>query len=182
LQGINDPSAFDAVSSSLEAPVWPFASDNRSRCKVLHSSFRRAALPASRRETAAAGVTIAGARPSTRRRNPMFTYERRQKNDTASVGKPNGSERLAMVAQYREKTVDALHSGADTARMMARRASKAVRRTGDRLDHAADYIESYDVSRAPSDMGRWLQRHPVPILAVTAVAGFFLARSLRRSH
>lgn len=106
----------------------------------------------------------------------MFTHE---KNDTA-VGKPNGSERFAKVEQYREKTVDALHTGADAARVMARRTSRAVRRTGARLDDAADYIENYDMSRAPSDMGRWLQRHPGPILAMTAVAGFFLARSLRR--
>ena len=111
----------------------------------------------------------------------MFTHEQRHKNDIGA-GKPNGSERFARVEQYREKTVDALHTGADAARVVARRTSRAVRRTGARLDDAADYIQSYDVSRAPSDMGRWLQRHPVPILAVTAVAGFLLARSLRRSR
>lgn len=111
----------------------------------------------------------------------MFTHERQQKNDAEqSTGKPDGSERLAKVEQYREKTVDALHTGADAARGMARRASKAVRRTGNRLDDAADYIENYDVSRAPSDMGRWLQKHPGPILAAAAVAGFFFARSLTR--
>lgn len=113
----------------------------------------------------------------------MFTRERRQKNDSdtaPSIGKANGSETLPKVEQYRDRTVDALHNGADAARVMARRTSKAVRQTGARLDDAADYIERYDVSRAPSDMGRWLQRHPGPILAVAAVAGFFLARSVRR--
>lgn len=112
----------------------------------------------------------------------MLTHEEQQKHDDTepSMGKPNGVERLPKVEQYRDRTVDALHSGADSARVMARRTSKAVRRTGAKLDDAADYIERYDVSRAPSDMGRWLQRHPGPILAMTAVAGFFLARSLRR--
>jgi hypothetical protein len=113
----------------------------------------------------------------------MLTHEQKQKQDEVLPGfRPNGAERLAKVEQYREKTVDALHSGADTARVMARRASKAVRRTGDRLDDAADYIENYDVSRAPSDMGRWLKNHPGPILAAAAVAGFFFARSLRPRH
>ncbi len=108
----------------------------------------------------------------------MLTYENKQNEDaTVPIGKPNGAER---VEQYREKTVDALHTGADTARVMARRASKVVRRTGDKLDDAADYVESYDVSQAPSDMGRWLKNHPGPILAAAAVAGFFFARSLRR--
>ena len=111
----------------------------------------------------------------------MLSYEPKQRDAAAApLDKPNGAERLAKVEEYREKTVDALHTGADAARIMARRASKAVRRTGDRLDDAADYIESYDVSRAPSDMGRWLKNHPVPILAAAAVAGFFFARSLRR--
>jgi hypothetical protein len=111
----------------------------------------------------------------------MITHEQRQKDDAAlRVGKPNGAERVETVEQYREKTVDALHTGADAARVVARRASKAVRRTGDRLDDAADYIENYDVARAPSDMGRWLKNHPAPILAAAAVAGFFLARSMRR--
>jgi len=111
----------------------------------------------------------------------MLSDEKQQKDDAAApVGVPNGAERLARVEEYRDKTVDALHTGADTARVMARRASKAVRRTGDKLDDAADYVENYDVSRAPSDMGRWLKNHPGPILAAAAVVGFFLARSLRR--
>jgi hypothetical protein len=108
----------------------------------------------------------------------MLTYQQKQKHDEVLPEfRPNGT---AKVEHYREKAVDALHTGADTARVMARRASKAVRRTGDKLDDAADYIESYDVSRAPRDVGRWLKSHPVPILAAAAVAGFFIARSLRR--
>ena len=111
----------------------------------------------------------------------MFTHEQRHKSDgVQTAGKPNGSERYARVQQYREKTVDALHTGADAARVMAKRTSKAVRRTGARLDDAADYIENYDVSRAPRDMGGWMRRHPASILAVSAVAGFFLARALKR--
>lgn len=111
----------------------------------------------------------------------MLTHEREQKHDKILPEfRPNGAEGRAKVEHYREKTVDALHTSADAARVMARRASKAVRRTGDKLDDAADYVENYDVSRAPSDMGRWLKNHPGPILATAAVAGFFLARSLRR--
>lgn len=111
----------------------------------------------------------------------MLTNQPKQKQDELLPEyRPNGAERLAKVEHYREKTVDALHAGADTARIMARRAGKAVRRTGDKLDDAADYIENYDVARAPSDMGRWLKNHPGPILAAAAVVGFFFARSLRR--
>lgn len=96
----------------------------------------------------------------------------------ADIAPDGSSERIE---QYRDKTADALHSGADTARRMAPRANDAVRRTGEKLDDAADYIENYDVSRAPRDMGRWLKNHPGPtMLAAAAVAGFFFARSLRR--
>lgn len=108
----------------------------------------------------------------------MLNFEQEQTEEAAPLmNKPNGVQR---VEQYREKTVDALHTGADTARVMARRASKAVRHTGNKLDDAADYVENYDVSQAPSDMGRWLKNHPGPILAAAAVVGFFFARSLKR--
>lgn len=109
----------------------------------------------------------------------MLTYEQKQKQDEVLPKfRPNSTDK---VEHYREKTVDALHTGADTARVMAGRASQAARRTGDKLDDAADCIENYDVSRAPGDVGRWLKTHPVPILAAAAVVGFFLARSLRRA-
>lgn len=108
----------------------------------------------------------------------MFTYERK-KNGAAilPISKQNGAER---VEQYRVKTVDALHHSADAARIMAKRASKAVRRTGDKLDYAADYVENYDISQAPRDLTAWVKKHPTPFLAVAAVAGFWFARSMRR--
>jgi hypothetical protein len=107
----------------------------------------------------------------------MFTYQRKSHATILPIAKPNGAER---VEQYREKTVDALHQGADAARVMAKRASKAVRRTGDKLDHAADYVENYDISQAPRDLTAWVKKHPTPFLALAAVGGFWFARSMRK--
>lgn len=93
--------------------------------------------------------------------------------------KPNGVPH-PKVEDIREKTVDALHDGADAARVLGQRGKKIGRKAGQGLDSAAEFVDGYDVSRATSDVGSWMKKHPLPIMAAAAAVGFWFSRSLRR--
>jgi ElaB/YqjD/DUF883 family membrane-anchored ribosome-binding protein len=77
-----------------------------------------------------------------------------------------------------------LHSGADQfpgiAQSAADQISGVAHKTADKLEAAADYIRGTDLKAMGEDLKHVVKRHPGPSLAVAAVLGFLVARSLRR--
>jgi len=72
-----------------------------------------------------------------------------------------------------EWTAASLHSGAD-------QISNLAHSTAERIEHTADYVRETDFDRIYSDLEKTVRRYPGRSLAVAAVAGFVLARGLRR--
>jgi ElaB/YqjD/DUF883 family membrane-anchored ribosome-binding protein len=70
-------------------------------------------------------------------------------------------------------TASSLHSGADQVSSFAHSAAE-------RIEHTADYLREKDLDHVYSDIERTVRRHPGRSLAIAAVAGFVLARGLRR--
>jgi len=75
-------------------------------------------------------------------------------------------------------TASSLHESADKLPNGPALAHSAARR----VDSMADYLESFDSRRFIGDIGAVVKRNPLPSLAIVAVAGFFIGRSLRRSE
>ena len=77
-----------------------------------------------------------------------------------------------------------LHSGADRfpgiAHSAADQISGVAHKTADKLEVAADYVRETDLKAMGEDLKHVVKRHPGPALAVAAVLGFIVARSLRR--
>jgi ElaB/YqjD/DUF883 family membrane-anchored ribosome-binding protein len=77
-----------------------------------------------------------------------------------------------------------LHSGADRfpgiAHSAADQISGVAHKTADKLEVAADYVRETDLKAMGEDLKHVVKRHPGPALAVAAVLGFLVARSLRR--
>jgi len=91
----------------------------------------------------------------------------------------------ATAEEYRQKTADALHSGAEKARDYSRRASsdrvtRLSRRTGEELENAADYIEHHSLRQISADCAVWMKRNPGTSLAVVLFCGLIVGRALRR--
>jgi ElaB/YqjD/DUF883 family membrane-anchored ribosome-binding protein len=125
---------------------------------------------------------------------------------TATAARMKLSEKAAdvkeQVADLGRKTVDALddsrksgagalgqtaaklHSGGDqltgAAHTVADQLSGVAHSTADKLEAAADYIRATDLKAIGEDLKDIVKRHPGPALAVAAVLGFVVARSLRR--
>ncbi|MGB7435099.1 MAG: hypothetical protein WBR26_20265 [Candidatus Acidiferrum sp.] len=72
-----------------------------------------------------------------------------------------------------EWTASSLHSGAEQISNLGHSAAE-------QLEHTADYFRETDLERIFSDVGETVKRHPGKSIAVAAVAGFLLARGLRR--
>ena len=92
---------------------------------------------------------------------------------------------LATAEDYRSKTADALHRGADKAREFSSRtssddAARLSRRTGEGLDDAADYMERHNLRQIAADCTSWMRQNPGASLAVAMVAGVIVGRALRR--
>jgi ElaB/YqjD/DUF883 family membrane-anchored ribosome-binding protein len=86
---------------------------------------------------------------------------------------------------YRERAADALHRGAQSARRYSGRASsdratRLSRRTGEELEHAADYMEHHSIRQIMGDCGAWMRQNPGTSLAAALVCGVIVSRALRR--
>jgi hypothetical protein len=77
-----------------------------------------------------------------------------------------------------------LHSGGEqlsgVARTAADQFSGAAHVAADKLHAAADYVHETDLKAMGEDLKDVVKRYPGPALAVAAVLGFLVARSLRR--
>lgn len=77
-----------------------------------------------------------------------------------------------------------LHSGGDQfpgkVQSAADQISGVAHKTADKLEAAADYLRGTDLKGMGEDLKHVVKRHPGPSLAVAAVLGFLVARSLRR--
>lgn len=73
-----------------------------------------------------------------------------------------------------DRTASSLHSGGD-------QLSGAAHTAADKLQATADYIRQTDLKGMADDVQILVKRYPGPALAIAAVAGFLVARSLRRS-
>jgi len=73
-----------------------------------------------------------------------------------------------------DQTASTLHEKSDKAATMAHRAA-------DKIQATADYIRENDLKAMADDVGSLVKRYPGQSLAAAAVAGFLLARALRRS-
>jgi hypothetical protein len=83
-----------------------------------------------------------------------------------------------------DQTAAKLHSGGDqlsgAAHTAADQLSGVAHRTADKLQAAAEYIRETDLKGMGEDLKDIVKRYPGPALAVAAVLGFLVARSLRR--
>jgi hypothetical protein len=83
-----------------------------------------------------------------------------------------------------DQTAAKLHSGVEqlsgAAHTAADQISGVAHRTADKLEAAADYVRETDLKRMGEDLKNVVKRYPGPSLAVAAVLGFLVARSLRR--
>lgn len=82
------------------------------------------------------------------------------------------------------QTAAKLHSSSEhltaAAHSAAGQISGVAHKTADKLEAAADYIRATDLKAMGEDVKDIVKRHPGPALAVAAVLGFLVARSLRR--
>jgi ElaB/YqjD/DUF883 family membrane-anchored ribosome-binding protein len=106
--------------------------------------------------------------------------------DRVREGLADAEERAVSTAEgYRSKAADALHRGAERAREYGDRASsdqvtRLGRRTGEELDHAADYVERHNLRQIAADCGAWMRQNPGASLAAAMVCGVIVGRALRR--
>lgn len=106
--------------------------------------------------------------------------------ETIETTLKNAKEEVESKAdEYRLKTADVLHSGAEKARELGERApgqrsTTMGRQAGDKLEEAADYVERHTLAQVFSDCAVWMKRNPGPSLAIAAATGFVVARALRR--
>ena len=75
-------------------------------------------------------------------------------------------------------TASSLHESADKLPNGPAIAHSAARR----VDSMADYLESRDSRQFIGDIGAVVKRNPLPSVAIAALAGFLIGRSLRRSE
>jgi hypothetical protein len=73
-----------------------------------------------------------------------------------------------------EDTASALHEKGDAAASVAHRTANSLKAT-------ADYIRENDVKSMFNDLGSVVRRYPAQSLVAAGVAGFLIARALRRS-
>ncbi len=73
-----------------------------------------------------------------------------------------------------DQTASALHQNSDKAATVAHRAA-------DKIQATADYIRENDIKAMMDDVGGLVKRYPGQSLAAAAVAGFLVARALRRN-
>lgn len=106
--------------------------------------------------------------------------------DRVREGLADVQDKVAATAEdYRERTADALHRGAQSARRYSGRASsdratRLSRRTGEELEHAADYVEHHTIRQIASDCRAWMRQNPGTSLAAALVCGVIVSRALRR--
>lgn len=73
-----------------------------------------------------------------------------------------------------DETASALHEKSD-------KAANAAHRTADKIQATADYIREHDLKAMTDDVGSLVRRYPAQSLAAAAIAGFLIARGLRRN-
>lgn len=73
-----------------------------------------------------------------------------------------------------DQTASALHQNSDKAVTVAHRAA-------DKIQATADYIREHDLKAMTEDVTEVVRRYPTQALAIAAVAGFLVARAMRRS-
>jgi ElaB/YqjD/DUF883 family membrane-anchored ribosome-binding protein len=73
-----------------------------------------------------------------------------------------------------DQTASALHDKSDKAATVAHRAA-------DKIQATADYIREHDLKAMTDDVGTLIRRYPAQSLAAAAVAGFLVARAIRRN-
>jgi hypothetical protein len=82
----------------------------------------------------------------------------------------------------RDETADRLHTAASSVRTTGRRGSEAIDRiakgTADRLDSAAERVESCEFGGLFTSLGRFSHRHLAASLVVAAAVGFLAASAL----
>jgi ElaB/YqjD/DUF883 family membrane-anchored ribosome-binding protein len=100
------------------------------------------------------------------------TAARMKRSVSQSAAEQFESSRQSTIGALRW-TASSLHSGADQISNFAHSAAE-------RIEHTADYIRETDLDRLYSEVKRNVRRHPGRSLAIAAVAGFVLARVVRR--
>lgn len=73
-----------------------------------------------------------------------------------------------------DQTASVLHEQSD-------KAATVAHRTADKIQATADYIRQHDLKAMTDDVGSLVRRYPAQSLAAAAVAGFLVARALRRN-
>ena len=73
-----------------------------------------------------------------------------------------------------DQTASTLHEKGD-------KAATVAHRTADKIQATADYIRGHDLKDMADDVGSLVRRYPGPSLAAAVVAGFLLARAIRRN-
>lgn len=76
-------------------------------------------------------------------------------------------------ANVLERTATSLHSGAE-------QMSEFTHSAAERLQNTADYLREADLDRMIKDVQEFVKRYPGRSLAAAAIAGFLIARGLRR--
>ena len=74
-----------------------------------------------------------------------------------------------------DQTASALHEKSDKAATVAHRAA-------DKIQATADYIRENNLKAMVGDVGGLVKRYPGQSLAAAAIAGFLVARALRRNN
>jgi ElaB/YqjD/DUF883 family membrane-anchored ribosome-binding protein len=100
-------------------------------------------------------------------------------SDMARTAADTIDQRRSTAADGLETAATTLHDKADHL-PGGERVSELAHGAADRLSATADYVRTHDVNRIVRDVETLVKRNPGPALAVAAVLGFLIGRSMIR--
>jgi ElaB/YqjD/DUF883 family membrane-anchored ribosome-binding protein len=92
-----------------------------------------------------------------------------------------GRKAVDTINAQRGPTASALDQTASTLHEKGDKAATVAHRTADKIQATADYIREHDLEAMADDVGSLVRRYPGQSLAAAAIAGFVLARLMRRN-
>jgi hypothetical protein len=92
-----------------------------------------------------------------------------------------GRQAVDKIDAQRHPAANALEQAASALHQQSDKAASVSHRAADKIQATADYIRQNDLKAMTDDVTGLIRRYPAQSLAAALVAGFVLARSLRRN-